>query len=530
MNNKKIAFITCVNNDELYKECLRYIFNLNIPEGYEIETIDIREAKSMTSAYNAAMLSTDAKYKVYLHQDTFIVNKNFIYEILRIFNNNTKIGMIGVSGAAAIPTSAIWWEAIKKYGAVYESHTGKLELLSFNNILEDYKEVKAIDGLIMITQYDLNWREDIFDGWHFYDVSQCVEFYMNGYYVVVPKQDKVWCIHDCGMVNTKNGYEEYRKKFLDEYYTKIYPLVSILIPAYNQTKFLKEALESAINQTYPNIEIIIGDDSTTNEVEKFIVLYLEKYKNIKYFKNIKEEFDYGYKNVNQLFNKSSGEYINYLNHDDVFNIKKIEKMMDYFLCYDNAVFVTSAKKIIDDSGNEIQGYGAFTKVFHDNTIVAGEIMSKFSIQNLINVIGEPTTVLFKKKYLKKNEYGFFHGERIKAVSDLANWMNMLNYGDMIYLSEELSSFRVNKNQNSNKIDVKAESLIGWYKLIEKSYLTGLVNEVEYLEIIKKYNDNVLKVFFDTYGKSNNEIKDHNKLELLNIYEAVKLKINNSIKR
>ena len=42
-------------------------------------------------------------------------------------------------------------------------------------------EVKGIGGLIMITQYDIPWRDDIFDGWHFYDASQSIEFIRKGF-------------------------------------------------------------------------------------------------------------------------------------------------------------------------------------------------------------------------------------------------------------------------------------------------------------------------------------------------------------
>ena len=83
MNDNSIAFITCVNDEEQYEECLRYINNLNIPEGYEIEVVSIKEAESITAGYNAAMKSTESKYKIYLHQDTYIVNKIF-FDILKI--------------------------------------------------------------------------------------------------------------------------------------------------------------------------------------------------------------------------------------------------------------------------------------------------------------------------------------------------------------------------------------------------------------------------------------------------------------
>lgn len=78
--------------------------------------------------------------------------------------------------------------------------------------------VEAIDGLLMATQYDIPWREDLFDKWDFYDVSQTQEFIRKGYKVVVPNTGKPWVIHDDGFVNLKNYYEE-RKKFVKEYGT-----------------------------------------------------------------------------------------------------------------------------------------------------------------------------------------------------------------------------------------------------------------------------------------------------------------------
>ncbi|RUT59996.1 hypothetical protein C1148_01700 [Clostridium botulinum] len=85
-----MCFITCINDDRQYEECLLYINNLNIPKGYEIDTISVKEAKSMAAGYNAAMQDTDAKYKVYLHQDTYVINKNFIYDMLDVFNSDKK--------------------------------------------------------------------------------------------------------------------------------------------------------------------------------------------------------------------------------------------------------------------------------------------------------------------------------------------------------------------------------------------------------------------------------------------------------
>ena len=89
MNDKKICFIMCVN-DKLYEEeCIRYIQKLNVPEGYEVEQLSIWDAPSMAAGYNEGMRQSDAKYKVYLHQDVFVVYQNFIYEFLKIFSQDS---------------------------------------------------------------------------------------------------------------------------------------------------------------------------------------------------------------------------------------------------------------------------------------------------------------------------------------------------------------------------------------------------------------------------------------------------------
>ena len=78
IDDKKVAFVICVNNELYFEECLWYINQLHIPDGYKKDVIRIAGAESMAQAYNAAMASSDARYKVYLHQDVFIYEREFI--------------------------------------------------------------------------------------------------------------------------------------------------------------------------------------------------------------------------------------------------------------------------------------------------------------------------------------------------------------------------------------------------------------------------------------------------------------------
>lgn len=220
IDENKICFIVCSNNDLYLEECLYYISKLKVPEHIKIETLSVTDALSMTAGYNEGMQHSNAKYKVYLHQDTFIVNPNFIYDCLRIFKMDSSIGMIGNIGAKVLPDSGIMWEG-ERIGKLYEQHIYETVLLyNWPDGNVPFVEVEAVDGFIMATQDDLPWRDDIFTAWDFYDISQSREFINHGYKVVVPNMDKPWCLHDCGFVNLKN-YGTERKKFLKEYKNKI---------------------------------------------------------------------------------------------------------------------------------------------------------------------------------------------------------------------------------------------------------------------------------------------------------------------
>lgn len=217
INNKKISFIYCVNNLQLFESSLQHINMLNIPDGIEIDIISIEGAPSITAGYNQGMRESNAKYKVYLHQDVYILNPNFIFDVLKLFQENPKLGMLGFAGSKYLPQSWIWWESNHKYGKVYDSHMGRMNLLKFNDVQNDYESVAAVDGLLIATQYDLPWRDDLFHGWHYYDVSQSMEFIAAQYEVGIPRQEAPWLMHNCGVVNT-DGFHEAREIFIKSYY------------------------------------------------------------------------------------------------------------------------------------------------------------------------------------------------------------------------------------------------------------------------------------------------------------------------
>ena len=79
---------------------------------------------------------------------------------------------------------------------VEKLNDGNYKVVYYGNLKPEVGEEKAYWSQNYKTLYDA--IKDLFDGWDFYDISQCQEFRRTGYKVVVPKQEEAWCIHDDG--------------------------------------------------------------------------------------------------------------------------------------------------------------------------------------------------------------------------------------------------------------------------------------------------------------------------------------------
>lgn len=257
MNKYKFCFIICANKEGFLEECLWYIDQLSVPEGYECERMVIRDAKSMASGYNMAMTKSDAKYKIYLHQDTFILNQNMLSDLLDLFADH-EIGMVGVVGTCDFSAGADYTLNWDVGGA--EVSVGINSHFLIGEKETDRTDVVCIDGVLMATQYDLPWDEETFDGWDFYDISQSVNFLQAGFRVVVPcvriKED-IWVYHDKGR-SAYDAWERYRKIFCDKYRSLGYEYSDIGLLKMN------EELNNQRNQIFKVFQA--GDFDLTNEL------------------------------------------------------------------------------------------------------------------------------------------------------------------------------------------------------------------------------------------------------------------------
>lgn len=216
MDNHKFCFIICSNNELYLEECIHYINNLAIPQGYEVDLISISEAQCMTKGYNEGMHASDAKYKIYMHQDVYILNKRLLFDLLEIFESSYEIGMVGVIGYKTISSTGMMWDE-ERFGELFRPRKdmkySQICDYQYSLVHDGYEIVALVDGLLMATCVDIEWETEELTGWDFYDAYQSLNFIEEGYKVVVPIQRLPWVMHDDGVILNLLNYDQYRQKF-----------------------------------------------------------------------------------------------------------------------------------------------------------------------------------------------------------------------------------------------------------------------------------------------------------------------------
>ncbi len=158
------------------------------------------------------------------------------------------------------------------------------------------------------------------------------------------------------------------------------PLVTIVIPVYNGSNYMREAIDSAINQTYKNIEIIVVNDGSTDdgETERIALSYGDK---IHYF--YKENGGCA-SALNYGISKMQGEWFSWLSHDDVYDPRKVESaitnIINNHLDHEKTVVMCHGK-VIDAQGKHIFSN---TIPFKKGFITAEDMFKQFMYDRSLN--------------------------------------------------------------------------------------------------------------------------------------------------
>ena len=486
-DQKKIAIILRQSDESKSNRVIELFQHVYIPRGYELE-LRIEEG-SRAQAYQRGLEQTDADIRFFMDDSVSNLDEDIFINLSRHFETVPKLGLIGLIGSE-IPIDGDLRNAQSIYGN-YSMEDGDdvYSVQSLNPLFE--QKVQAVDGAFIGIRGDVDVNFDESIGDFFVGASICCRVAKEGFLTVIPLQNEPLAMFDSPSVymefeedseDEKSGsqsaesYERQLQKFKSAYELIYLPLVSILIPAYNQPEFFREALNSAVKQDYPNIEILIGDDSEGNEIQKISEQFSRSYRNIKYENHGGSLGINGLNNMQSLLRNSRGEFVQFLLHDDLIYPTKISRMMEYFQrdLNNEIAFVTSSRNNIDADGVST-GKPRSPFVPFDDEFISSKIVGKTLMSWGANFIGELTTVLIRKNDLwqeKLNEHrvGYFFGMQDRSMWDVSTFLELGQKNPkVVFVNECLSAYRSHEHQNLADPQMRVTLVLDWMSLICISY-------------------------------------------------------------
>ncbi len=230
------------------------------------------------------------------------------------------------------------------------------------------------------------------------------------------------------------------------------PQVSICIPVFNGVPYLEECLQSALEQTVNSLEILVSDDGSEDDSLQFIRNRLkDSGRPFRVFEN--ERLGIA-GNCNFLIEKAQGEYIKFLFQDDWLEPNCTQKLLEGCKEAPEASLAFSNRKIQLDSPDE----PCCQQIYEGCKNLPGHWSRLLPIQPgrqlledpalltaPINKIGEPTTTLLRKSSLERS--GGFDPE-MDHLLDLDLWLRLMTVGQVVYVDQYLSTFRIHGQQQS----------------------------------------------------------------------------------
>lgn len=224
------------------------------------------------------------------------------------------------------------------------------------------------------------------------------------------------------------------------------PLVSIAIPA-SQPRYFQAAFESALAQTYRNVEIVVCDDSRDDDAIERVARAAHG-RPVRYERNVERLKVRA--NFTRCLERSGGELVKFLCDDDWLAPNCVERLVDAFRRAPDVSLATSARRCIDEHGTPLADTPATTPILRDDALVAGYSLANAMLIAGLNTIGEPSTALFRRADFTPGPDCFsFRGNRAPGVIDMVMWSSLLLKGNAVYLCERLSAFRVHAGQRQH---------------------------------------------------------------------------------
>ncbi|MBQ3307375.1 MAG: glycosyltransferase [Bacilli bacterium] len=204
--------------------------------------------------------------------------------------------------------------------------------------------------------------------------------------------------------------------------------VSIVIPVYNGSNYMKEAIDSALAQTYPNIEILVVNDGSTDDgtTDRIAKSYGDK---IRYF----EKENGGVSTaLNLALKEMTGDYFSWLSHDDKYYPTKIEEQLSYLEKLPKNTILYTDYDVINENGDII------STVINNHRL----LQKKPDYAVLRGAVCGVSLLIPKKAF---DDYGLFD-EKYRCIQDYLKWYEMMKTYQFVHMDKVLAQSRVHGKQ------------------------------------------------------------------------------------
>lgn len=244
-------------------------------------------------------------------------------------------------------------------------------------------------------------------------------------------------------------------------------LVSIITPSYNTAMYIGQTIESVLNQTYTNWEMIIVDDCSSDNTDSIVKPYLTDSR-IKYVKNVQNSG--AAVSRNKAIKIAKGKWIAFLDSDDLWDEHKLEMQID-FMKSNNYYFSYTKYREIDENNSVLNHCVSGPNYINKRR------MLQYCWPGCLTVMYDAEKVgLIQISDLKKN-------------NDYAIWLKVINMTNCYLLDETLASYRKRSGSISNH---------SYIKLIKHHYL--LFKDGENMNSILSLYHTIINLFFGLWKK------------------------------
>jgi glycosyltransferase involved in cell wall biosynthesis len=239
------------------------------------------------------------------------------------------------------------------------------------------------------------------------------------------------------------------------------PRISIVLPTYNGVEFLTEAIDSVLNQTVSDLELVIGDDRSTDGTRELLEAYAKRDQRVSVVFN---DTNVGYvRNQVATFKRCRGEYIKTYAQDDALAPTCCEVMLNAFEENPTVSLVCVSRQHIDEKGNKLEVQHKFDKT----GLLSGREMIKLYMREFVNKTGNPTQIMFRRKDADNGfNAAYNHGEDTEFA------LRLLEKGDFYYIAEPLILYRIHSETTTIKTLADMSFMSDHVRFVERfgSYL------------------------------------------------------------